>query len=181
MSSSPRRGNANPEVKLGENIYAVVPQRRAYLKHKLGPEFDELAKLAIDSDAGAIASIITAVGDGAHRLLKVFIPDLMPQWEWDGYGSAGAAERGEYDETGDRSPDHAQIVTAFEVVMKANRFDVVKGLKSLVDPTLARNYVSAAVAGSLTGSSTSSSPGAEPASPTLPTAEPTGRETPTLA
>src|SRR4051794_10748633 len=109
-------------VNLGEHSYHLAPQRIAYLDKKLG-SLQELLDLDL---AGGTGGLVQGLGGNAYRLLKVFIPDLMPEWEWQGYGSPTAAERNEYDEEADRSPTFEQIVVAFEGVMAVNRIDLFK-------------------------------------------------------
>jgi hypothetical protein len=129
------------EIKLGEHEYTVVAQRHAYLERKLGPQIGATLNLSAAEGPIAIAST------GYHALLNVFIPELMPLWEWRGFASETAytatelhktsgGEEGsdQYDEAADRSPTTDQMVTAFRAVAEVNRIDLVEKLKELVGP-----------------------------------------------
>jgi hypothetical protein len=118
------------EIKLGEREYTVVAQRHAYLQRQLGPRAREVAELA----GGDTAEFIKAGTTGYHKMLQVFIPDLMPIWEWEGYASATAMDTDQYDEEADKSPTIDQMVVAFQAVAAVNRLDLVGKLKELVGP-----------------------------------------------
>ena len=136
-------GQRVEEVKLGKNTYQVVAQRHAYLERKLGPYAKEVTQLA----TGDIAGLLRSGSVGYHGLLAIFIPDLMPLWEWRGFGSQKAFEETElwkqskgeqgtdqYDEDADNSPDLDQMVTAFTAVAAVNRIDMVAKIKELMGP-----------------------------------------------
>jgi len=91
-------------AKIGEHTLPVVPQRHAYLKHKLSPE--DFTRL-MSQDYGV----------ESYRVLSILIPELpnqIPVWEWEGYASQEAMDAGEYDEALDKSPTTAEIIDAFE-------------------------------------------------------------------
>lgn len=92
-------------IKIGEHNLPVVPQRHAYLKHKLNAEdFERI----MSKDYGA----------ESYRILSVLIPELpvqIPLWEWEGYASEEAMQADEYDELTDKSPTTAEIIDAFEM------------------------------------------------------------------
>lgn len=156
-------------VELGEHTYEVIPQRIAYINDKLG-SIGDLLDLDFSGDEG----FILALGDNAYRLLKVFIPDLMPEWEWRGYASPTAAEQGQYDKDGDRSPTVEQIVEAFNTAMKANRLDLFQQLGKLVGADFIRSALRAQIAGSVLANSPSSSAGSTESTPgTSSTTDPT--------
>lgn len=85
------------EVELGEHRYAVVPQKLGRLRHSLREAFrgsdveveDGVAVLESETPSDLVSSL----GDQAHKLLSVFIPGLMPEWEWQGYPSEDAYRR----------------------------------------------------------------------------------------
>lgn len=108
-------------VRLGEHIVPVVSQRHARVRHLLtSGDFETL--LSPD------------YGPRTYRLLSALIPALataMPEWEFNGYGSPEAAERDEYDEETDHSPTTAQIVDAFEAIIKVSGGDRLGKLLSL--------------------------------------------------
>jgi len=136
-------GQRTREVQLGEHTYTVVAQRHAYLERKLGPEVSEVLKLA----GGDTASLIASGSEGYHRLLGIFIPDLMALFEWRGFPSQTAfdqtklwkesgGDEGEdqYDESQDKSPDLDQMVDAMQAVAEVNRIDLVGKIKELAGP-----------------------------------------------
>lgn len=97
-------------ITLGDKKIPVVAQRHARLRHYLSnTDFSEL--------------MTANYGPESYKLLSVLVPALpeaMPEWEWNGYGSSDAEEAGEYVEALDRSPTTEEIVVAFETVMKVN-------------------------------------------------------------
>ncbi len=104
-------------VTLGAHELPVVPQKHARLKHGA-------RRLGFDTVEEYFMALVVPVGDqDRYDLLSLAIPELpaaMPRWEWEGYASAEAAERDEYVESGDRSPDYDQIVAAGHKVIEVN-------------------------------------------------------------
>lgn len=146
-------------IELGEHKYEIAPQRVAYLNAKLG-SLEELLELDLGGETGGF---VQALGDNAHRLLKIFIPDLMDEWEWRGYASPTAAERGEYDEVADRSPTFEQIVNAFNAVFAVNRLDLFKSLGKLLKPEFLQAIIQREISRSiLKGSESSPAESGEP-------------------
>lgn len=91
-------------TKIGEHTLPVVPQRHAYLKHKLSAE--DFTRI-MSQDYGA----------ESYRVLSILIPELpkqIPLWEWEGYASQEAMDAGDYNEAEDKSPTTAEIIDAFE-------------------------------------------------------------------
>lgn len=136
-------GQRTREITLGENTYTVVAQRHAYLERRLGPQFAEAVSLV----SGGASQLIASGSEGYHGILSIFIPDLMPLWEWRGFGSLSAYEQttlwkttdgsqgtDQYDERQDKSPDLDQMVEAFEAVSEVNRIDMLGKLKELAGP-----------------------------------------------
>lgn len=161
-------------VKLGRHIYEVVPQPLPLLKRNLGRMFEEITSMG-DVDAQNIGAVITG---RAWDILKVFLPDLMPLHEWEGYASQAQMEADDPDEDIMRSAQTGpQVKTAIALCMKANGLDVWKTLGKLVDPTLLRAKVTAMLAESL---STSSPRGSSPRAPT-PSTTSSPPESPTVA
>lgn len=138
-------------VKLGEHSYDVVPQKWGYLRTRLGGVFSALAESNTDGVNAA-----DLVGGRAHDVLKVFIPNLMPSYEWHGYPTQEAMDAGDYSDEYDKSPTPDEIVLAFQVVMRANRLDLLGKLKDLVDPQMIRAYVNKAVAEAVDSQTTTS-------------------------
>lgn len=62
-------------------------------------------------------------GVESYRLLSTLVPTLpeaIPLWQWEGYGSPEAMESDDYKEADDRSPTTDEIAMAFETVLKVN-------------------------------------------------------------
>jgi hypothetical protein len=114
-------------VKLGEHEYVVFPQKIGYLMNKLGPRLQEAIEAEIDGVDG-----IKLVGVKAHDVLSVFVPDLMPAYEFLGYDSEEALRADAYNELADCSPDAPQIEAAFAAVKEVNGGAVLDHLKGLV-------------------------------------------------
>lgn len=136
--------SAQNEIALGAHTYTVRPQKIGYLIHKLGPNLQEALTAEIEGlDAAALA------GAKARDVLAVFIPDLMPTWEWLGYASErafeetqlwkrsnGAEGSDQYDEAADKSPEPLQIKAAFKAASNVNGGEVFGHLKALIGPVL---------------------------------------------
>ena len=136
---------AGPVVRLGDAEYTVFPQRFGRIKKQLGSEFGDLSDLAFES----LADFIGQGLDRAHRVLRVFIPDLMPVREFCGYATEEAYNDPEADEADDVGPTFPEVVDAFDTVMKVNRFDLFKQLGNVVSPELIRAYLNQMVAENL--------------------------------
>lgn len=139
-------GGTEPHAILGEHSYPVYPQRIGYLENKLGKTLGKLIEGNIASD-----SLLSFLLGNAYELLRVFIPRLMPEHEFRGYRTAEDLAAGNYDADADASPSNPQIVEAFQLVMRVNRFDIFGSLGKLVDADLLRGLLSAQMAARLTG------------------------------
>ena len=129
------------EVVLGEHILPVVPQRHAYLVHRLGKFINGLSSTDQELTGENIAGFL---GGHTYEALCVLIPALgkrMPEYEFQGYASKAAMDEQHYDPEQDKSPTFAEIVAAFDVAARVNRFDLVKHLWGLVDPTRLRRMI----------------------------------------
>lgn len=132
------------------HVYHVVQQRQARLLRKLFGEkgvisLDDLSEL-FDADDDAepdFAEILLGLGGKVHDVLSVFIPELMPRWEWDGFASETAAMEDQYDEDADRSPSVPQQQKAFETVIQVNGLRWLRRLKDVIDPKLIKAQVNA--------------------------------------
>ncbi len=142
------------KVTLGEHEYVVHPQRHAYLRHRLGKQIETLGDAELAGDG---ANLLDQVLDKAYEFLSTFIPELMPQWEFEGYGTPSAYENREYDEAADRSPSPGQIIDAFEAALRVNRLDLVKHLKAWVGEEYLRAQVQVMI-GEMTMRSLDASP-----------------------
>jgi hypothetical protein len=139
-------------VQLGDNEYLVVPQRIGYLRSKLGKALEGLADMNLSAD-----NILDVLGDRAHAVLKVFIPDLMADYEFAGYATREAREAGDYNPEYDKSPSPKQIRRAFTVAAQVNEIDLLKHLGKLIGPDVIRSYLAGAMADSMTSDLVSSS------------------------
>ena len=126
------------EVKLGQHTLPVFPQPDPRVWRKLVPQAKEIIGTTEFGEQPTLATIVPVVEGRAYELLSLFIPALpekMPEWEWHGYASREAMERGEdSDEAMDRAPNHAQIVAAAEAVFAVHRWNIYGALKAWIDP-----------------------------------------------
>lgn len=118
-------------VRLGDRIFPVVPQKHARLRHHLrGEDF----QLLFSKDYSAVG----------YRLLSVLIPAVthpsgMPQWEFEGFTTEEAWRRYEagdldaYDENNDPSPTTDEIVEAMEKALMVNGAGRLGKLLNLVE------------------------------------------------
>jgi hypothetical protein len=123
--------SAQNEVALGAHTYTVRPQKLGYLIHKLGPNLQEALTAEIDGLDGA-----ELAGAKARDVLAVFIPDLMPVWEWLGFASEEAMKAKVYDSERDHSPEPLQVKMAFKAASNVNGGEVFGHLKALIGPVL---------------------------------------------
>jgi hypothetical protein len=136
-----------PHVRLGEHDYAVYPQKIGYLENKLGRFIEALT----GDSATSTDSIVDFLGDKAYDVLHVFLPRLMPEYEFRGYRSQEAFDARDYDPEGDASPSFPEIVEAMQTCMRVNRFDLFGHLGKLVDEETRGALVAMAVARSTGG------------------------------
>jgi hypothetical protein len=146
-------------VTLGDYEFPVPEQRIGRMTNK-GARFIEslttsdLQGLMDSPDIGA--GLVDLGRRRAYDALCLVVPQLskrMAIWEFAGYASQEAMDAGDYDEAADRSPTWPQIVIAFEVAKRVNRFDfldsiktLVKGLYDRADPTMVGQWVNLAMA-----------------------------------
>lgn len=114
------------KVKLGAHECTVRPQKIGYLIHRLGPDLQDALVADLTGEGAEV------VGEKAHAILKVFVPDLMPVWEFLGFPSKEAWEAGDYDENLDCSPEPLQVKAAFKAASDVNGGEVLKHLKALL-------------------------------------------------
>lgn len=157
-------------IRLGSHIYEVVPQPLPLLKRDLADLFDGIAAGG-DITADNIGEYVT----GSMRdILGVFLPDIMPLHEWEGYPTKAAMEGNllDRDWAREHAPTGPQVRLAITVCFKSNGLDAWKLLGKLVDPTLLKSWITRQVAGFLSQPSVSeSSPPAPTASTTSSSAE----------
>lgn len=124
-------------VQLGTHRYVVVPQRQARLARAIPAVFDGMGSQ--DAGANGLLSMLT---ERTYDLLRVFIPDLMPRWEWDGYADESAAATDAYDEAADRSPTVVETQAALGKCLEVNGIDRFKLLGNFISPELVRAVLS---------------------------------------
>jgi hypothetical protein len=176
-SSQGLLGAEEVSVFLGDKEYRCVPQRKAYLQKKLSKVFS-MEGLNLDEDA-SFESFMKLVDEHAYKVLRVFIPDLMPEYEFAGYASAQAMEQDDYDEDRDKSPTVPQVRNAVGVLVELNGLDLAKYLKNFVSPDFLRAFMTSQIANLMTGdSATSSAPSTDTPSTKTGTTEPTAPVSP---
>lgn len=121
------------KIKLGGHTYEVLPQPIGYLMNELGSDLQGAIETEVEGVEGA-----RDVGSRTYEVLKVFIPDLMPRYEFLGFASEEALKQGRdaYDRSQDRSPKPPQVVEAFKAIKRANGGEVLDGLKAVLDQRL---------------------------------------------
>ena len=139
-------------VALGGNEYRVIPQRQARLYRKLFSEkgvfdLESLGELTAEADA---ASIYELASGRLYEVLHVFIPDLMPRWEFEGFASEQDAEQDNYMESADRSPTHPEVLAALQACVTVNGLKWVSKLKDFLDVRLIRATISQRLAQAVT-------------------------------
>lgn len=134
-------GGAPTQVTLGEHTYPVYAQRHAYLSNRLGKTVAQLQDME-QMDTSGVEGVVSSLGEQAYDFLKVFIPKLMPKYEFAGYPTEEAHIARDYQEEYDKSPTIPEITVAFEVALKANRLDSLKSLGKLLNMDLIKAYIS---------------------------------------
>jgi hypothetical protein len=171
-----REGVIDPEdvreVTLGERSYAMLPQPIGYLRSQFGVALGNVEN--IDIDASNILNLLVERGYG---LLKVFIPDLMPEWEFNGYATRESWEAGEYDMEYDKSPTTKQIRRAFTAAVELNEIDILKHLGKVIGPDLVKGLVVEALQKSIAASEKSAMLSAQSTQPSTPESSSTPSQT----
>jgi hypothetical protein len=150
--------NAPNVVRLGGELYRVVPQPIARLTNRLPEVFEAIQSEGGELDTSNLADFFIG---GGHRVLQLFIPNLMPVEQFQGDA--------DQPETWADTPTFPEIKRAFEVAMAVNEFDLVKHLGKLMGPRL-KALVQAQIAefflqNSLTSPSTSGESESTPSTP----------------
>ena len=165
------------EITLGGVTVPVIPQRHAYIQHRIGPAI----QAAIDAGEGLSNDKLGEwLGAGAYGVLSALIPTLpalIPEHIFQGYVSADAYAAGQFDEDAVEHlagcPTIAEIDEAFRTAMQVNGIAKLVELgKGLIDPKLAKALVSQKIAESI-NSPTSLSPNGESDSTSSGTPPPT--------
>lgn len=130
-------GGRKLAIKMGDYEYIVVPQRIGRIRAELPKALAGME----DFEASDFDGLLDLLGDRAHGVLKVFIPDLMPPWEFQGFPTKETMEAGDYNEEYDKSPDPGQIRDAFTAASTVSRMDFLGSLGKLIGPDLIRAFV----------------------------------------
>lgn len=126
------------KVTFGRQDYEVQPQRIGRLQRKL-PEALSLVSTAAGGETP------DGIGAQLYSGLKVFIPDLAPEWEVLGYMSREDWEHRsdddwtetEYDEARDKSPLTSEIDDLLTAIFTINGGDrLVRLLGKVIDPEM---------------------------------------------
>jgi hypothetical protein len=128
-------GSAGVDVVLGDYEYHVVPQRIGYLRSKFG-----IALQGLDTATLSSSNVVEFLGDRVHAVLAVFIPDLMPKYEFLGYATQEALDQDDYNEEYDHSPSSTQIKEALLAGAEVNEIDLLKHLGKLIGPDLVKTW-----------------------------------------
>lgn len=170
---------AGLEVKLGGDVYRVVPQKIGRIRRKLTEAFS-LLDTAAGEDAGEVE-----IDDQLYEALRVFIPDIAPKWRLLGYASAEAMEADSYDEAADSSPTGPELIEALQAIYTVNGGErIARLLGNVISPELIRAWIRTEGLKTLSDRSSSSpSPraGAPSTSSTPPSPMPKPAASPSLA
>lgn len=141
-----------PHVQLGSHSLPVYRQPHTRIIRRLGRVMDAF-RGAADPETGEVdtAAFILGLGDRLYETMETFIPNLpdrMPQYEFMGYTSREAFERGEdppdqTHETQNRAPSFPELLDAFETFVDVNggkRFLDLLG--RVFDPTMLKAEMS---------------------------------------
>lgn len=140
----PNLGNRIPEYEfVGYGSQAALEQARA--REKALAERDEAEGKVLDRMAEG--------GEGGRPLSDDEVAALRAELV-----EPIEVPEDPYDEREDKSPSFPEIANAFEVAVVVNRFDALKILGKLVDPTMARRWVNLRLAEAIQSTPSLSSP-----------------------
>lgn len=173
MAREQKQAKVGMEVELGDETYLIEPQRLGRLERHLRKIFE------VFGVAGSPAENIDNVDPGTlYDVLKVFIPPLMPEWQFRGFPTedafvrvqAGEAQPGDLDDDErDRSPTPPQLIEAVETIYRVNGGDrLARFFGKFVQPDVLNRTISAALADWAAIQSRKSLPSGEPGSPSDP-------------
>lgn len=128
-------GSDGVDVTLGDREYHVVPQRIGYLRTQFG-----VALQGLDTAALSSGNVVEFLGERVYAVLSVFVPDIMPKYEFLGYSTQEALEADDYNPDYDRSPSASQIKTALLTGAEVNEIDLLKHLGKLIGPDIVRTW-----------------------------------------
>lgn len=160
--SAPTDPDAGEHITINGKVYLVVPQKLGRLRSQLGVVFSALAGAA---QSGGDLDTVSILREKPYELLKVFLPDLEPEWALWGAVTAEAYEAGDFDE--DRGATFPELHRAFTTALRVNHFDLFKVLGNFFSPELVRRAINVQMANFLEQTLTSSSSERGPASVSL--------------
>lgn len=139
----------------------VYPQKWAYLLNRTSKTVNKIIDSTgtLDLEVSLGGTIGGWVGTSSYELLVALIPVIgkrMPEYEFAGYSSKEAYEQGNYVEEEDNSPTIPEIVEAFTVAIRVNRFDLISILKNIIDPKKLRGPITERLAEAISRGSQSS-------------------------
>lgn len=130
-------------VKFGKRSYELAPQRIGRIRRKL-PEALSLVSAAAGGEE------VTEVGETLYEGIKVFVPDLAPRWELEGYMSESDFEHREdedfeeepYEQERDGSPTTIEIADLLAALFEVNGGQrLVRLLKNFVTPEMVQRQL----------------------------------------
>lgn len=125
-------------VQIAGERYEVLPQRIGRLRRKLTLIATAFSAMGEEGTEGAIDS----AGTQLHELIRVFVPDFMPEYQFEGYASETAREQDQYDEQADRSPSLPELIELFEAVYQVNGAErLMRLVTGVVDPKVVRQII----------------------------------------
>lgn len=159
----------------GAEQYDVTAQPYPVLFRKLSAFGDELQQLG-ELDAADLGAIVVAVGGRVHEFLRIFIPNLMAEWRFQGLAGPGAEATEESEQA---APTIPQIREAVEAGFRANGLTDIgallgkllgPGMKGAVQQLMAAQVSEMLSRGSMNSPSPpdgSTSPDSTPTGPTV--------------
>ena len=123
-------------VELGDYEYQVIPQRIGYLRSRFG-----VALQGLDASELSTGNVLEFLGERVYAVLQVFIPELMPRYEFLGFATKEAEESNDYDPEYDHSPSPSQVKEALLKGAEVNEIDLLKHLGKLIGPDLLQTWV----------------------------------------
>lgn len=127
-------------ISLGPYEYRVTPQKLGRIERKLGAVLEAFgsgdAEQAAEVNAGTL-----------HEAFQVFVPDVMPLWEFRGRMSADDDGTEEYDPARDHSPTVPELIQAIEAIFTVNGGDrLARFFGRFVEPKVLEATISARLA-----------------------------------
>ena len=133
-------GRSQNVVRLGVHEYTLVPQPQAIILRKF-PQVAANAQNLQGEEINSAEDFIALVAGREYDVLKILIPNLMPQHEFEGFATKQAQEAGEFDEdfARDHAPTVPEVMHAFDVGFKINGGERLKTvLGNVVGPEISR-------------------------------------------